>query len=72
MPKQTLFQVRSRLSISHAGGLRVNVVFQLEDPSLFHERSLLNGEWVQSQSREVFDIEGAALNGLFLKKNGLS
>ncbi|GMG22448.1 unnamed protein product [Aspergillus oryzae] len=31
---------------------------QLNDPSLLHEASLLNGEWVAAQSNKRFDIEG--------------
>ncbi|KAF5980117.1 putative UGA2-succinate semialdehyde dehydrogenase [Fusarium bulbicola] len=29
----------------------------LDDPSLLHEESLLNGQWVQSQSGKRFDVE---------------
>ncbi|CAG9990543.1 unnamed protein product [Clonostachys byssicola] len=32
--------------------------FTLKDPSLLHEASLLNGEWVQAQSGQRFDVEG--------------
>ncbi|KAB8207210.1 Aldehyde/histidinol dehydrogenase [Aspergillus parasiticus] len=32
--------------------------FTLNDPSLLHEASLLNGEWVAAQSNKWFDIEG--------------
>ncbi|KAH7123091.1 succinate-semialdehyde dehydrogenase [Dactylonectria macrodidyma] len=31
--------------------------FQLDQPSLMHDSSLLNGEWVQSQSSESFEVE---------------
>ncbi|SCO23469.1 unnamed protein product [Fusarium fujikuroi] len=31
--------------------------FKLDDPSLLHEESLLNGQWVQSQSGKRFDVE---------------
>jgi hypothetical protein len=31
---------------------------QLNDPSLLHEASLLNGEWVQASSGKTFDVEG--------------
>jgi succinate-semialdehyde dehydrogenase len=31
---------------------------QLDDPSLLHEASLLNGEWVQASSGKTFDVEG--------------
>ncbi|KAL2205611.1 aldehyde dehydrogenase [Sarocladium strictum] len=31
--------------------------FQLNDPSLLHEASLLNGEWLQSQSGKLFPVE---------------
>ncbi|KAH7118349.1 Aldehyde/histidinol dehydrogenase [Dactylonectria macrodidyma] len=31
--------------------------FKLDDPLLLHEASLLNGEWVQSQSGKRFDVE---------------
>lgn len=31
---------------------------QLDDKSLFHETSLLNGKWVSAKSGEVFDVEG--------------
>lgn len=33
---------------------------QLNDPSLLHEASLLNGEWVQAQSNKTFEILGKA------------
>lgn len=32
--------------------------WQLDDQSLLHESSLLNGEWVPSRSRDAFDVEG--------------
>ncbi|RSL60774.1 hypothetical protein CEP54_006579 [Fusarium duplospermum] len=31
--------------------------FKLDQPSLLHDSALLNGEWVQSQSGETFEIE---------------
>ncbi|KAF5686744.1 succinate-semialdehyde dehydrogenase [Fusarium denticulatum] len=31
--------------------------FKLDDPSLLHESSLLNGEWTPSLCREIFDVE---------------
>ncbi|KAG7413022.1 Aldehyde/histidinol dehydrogenase [Fusarium sp. MPI-SDFR-AT-0072] len=34
-----------------------NLPFKLDDPSLLHEESLLNGQWVQSQSGERFGVE---------------
>ncbi|KAJ0127303.1 Uncharacterized protein HZ326_29593 [Fusarium oxysporum f. sp. albedinis] len=34
-----------------------NLPFKLDDPSLLHEASLLNGQWVQSQSGNRFDVE---------------
>lgn len=36
---------------------------KLEDSSLFHEASLLNGEWVQSKSGKTFDVEGKSAPG---------
>ncbi|KAF5535786.1 succinate-semialdehyde dehydrogenase [Fusarium napiforme] len=40
-------------SVSHSEDVSV----QLDDPSLLHEESLLNGQWVQSQSGKRFDVE---------------
>lgn len=31
---------------------------QLEDPSLLHEASLLDGKWVQARQGHSFDIDG--------------
>jgi hypothetical protein len=39
-------------------GERLTNALQLDDPSLLHEESLLNGQWVQSQSGKRFDVEG--------------
>ncbi|KAG8355365.1 hypothetical protein FVEN_g6750 [Fusarium venenatum] len=39
--------------------------FQLDDPSIFHESSLLNGEWVSSRSRETFDVEDPGSRTVF-------
>ncbi|KFY14698.1 hypothetical protein V492_02456 [Pseudogymnoascus sp. VKM F-4246] len=41
--------------------------FQLDDPSLLHESALLNGDWVQSLSRETFDIEDPGTGKVFAK-----
>ncbi|KAF5673613.1 succinate-semialdehyde dehydrogenase [Fusarium circinatum] len=35
----------------------INIHCVLDDPSLLHEESLLNGQWVQSQSGHRFDVE---------------
>lgn len=35
---------------------------KLDDPSLLHEASLLNGEWMQSKNGRVFDVEGKPLS----------
>ncbi|CAK1362656.1 uncharacterized protein RHO25_007088 [Cercospora beticola] len=37
--------------------MATNLPFQLEDPSLFHEKSLLHGRWVESIGGRRFDIE---------------
>ncbi|RNJ59405.1 Succinate-semialdehyde dehydrogenase, mitochondrial [Verticillium nonalfalfae] len=37
--------------------MHAQLPFKLEDATLLHERSLLNGQWVQARSRETFDIE---------------
>jgi hypothetical protein len=34
---------------------------QLNDPSLLHEASFLNGEWVQASSGKTFDVEGESV-----------
>ncbi|KAF9770229.1 hypothetical protein IL306_012251 [Fusarium sp. DS 682] len=34
-----------------------NLPFKLDDPSLLHEASLLNGQWVQAQSGKRFEVE---------------
>ncbi|OAX83817.1 hypothetical protein ACJ72_01818 [Emergomyces africanus] len=39
--------------------------FQLDDRSLFHEKSLLNGNWVQSGSQETFDVEDPGSRQVF-------
>lgn len=39
-------------------GKRLTPALQLDDPSLLHEESLLNGQWVQAQSGKRFDVEG--------------
>ncbi|PGH01169.1 hypothetical protein GX51_05365 [Blastomyces parvus] len=39
--------------------------FQLDDRSLFHESSLLNGNWVQSGARETFDVEDPGSRQIF-------
>lgn len=39
-------------------GLTVLKGLQLNDPSLLHEASLLNGEWVQASSGKTFHVEG--------------
>ncbi|RMJ26005.1 succinate-semialdehyde dehydrogenase [Aspergillus sp. HF37] len=39
--------------------------FQLDDQSLLHESSLLNGEWVPSRSRETFDVEDPGSRQIF-------
>lgn len=44
------------------------IILQLQDPSLFHEASLLHGKWVQSQSGKRFDVEGES--GITYHSNG--
>ncbi|KAF4965110.1 hypothetical protein FSARC_7049 [Fusarium sarcochroum] len=39
--------------------------FQLDDPSILHESSLLNGEWVSSRSRDTFDVEDPGSRTVF-------
>ncbi|KAG9256358.1 succinate-semialdehyde dehydrogenase [Emericellopsis atlantica] len=39
--------------------------FQLDDRSLLHERSLLNGEWVTSTSHETFNVEDPGSGKVF-------
>ncbi|OJJ07630.1 hypothetical protein ASPVEDRAFT_65919 [Aspergillus versicolor CBS 583.65] len=39
--------------------------FTLDAPSLLHEASLLNGNWVQSQSGQVFEVEDPGTNKPF-------
>ncbi|KAJ4168226.1 Succinate-semialdehyde dehydrogenase [NADP(+)] GabD [Fusarium oxysporum] len=39
--------------------------FQLDNLSIFHESSLLNGEWVSSQCRESFDVEDPGSGKVF-------
>ncbi|OJD17947.1 hypothetical protein AJ78_01978 [Emergomyces pasteurianus Ep9510] len=39
--------------------------FQLDDRSLFHENSLLNGNWVQSRSQDTFDVEDPGSRQVF-------
>ncbi|KFZ11756.1 hypothetical protein V502_07412 [Pseudogymnoascus sp. VKM F-4520 (FW-2644)] len=38
---------------------------KLQDPSLFHEASLLHGKWVQSQSGKRFDVEDPGSRNIF-------
>ncbi|KFY18619.1 hypothetical protein V493_08465 [Pseudogymnoascus sp. VKM F-4281 (FW-2241)] len=38
---------------------------KLQDPSLFHEASLLHGKWVQSQSGKRFDVEDPGSRKIF-------
>ncbi|KAJ8115117.1 hypothetical protein OPT61_g3166 [Boeremia exigua] len=40
-------------------------LFKLNDPSLLHEKSLLNGQWVSSQLGETFDIEDPGSERVF-------
>ncbi|RJE21982.1 succinate-semialdehyde dehydrogenase [Aspergillus sclerotialis] len=39
--------------------------FKLDDQSLLHESSLLNGEWVPSRSHETFDVEDPGSRQIF-------
>ncbi|KAF5529963.1 succinate-semialdehyde dehydrogenase [Fusarium mexicanum] len=39
--------------------------FKLDDPSLLHESSLLNGEWTPSLCREIFDVEDPGSRAVF-------
>ncbi|KAK3179341.1 hypothetical protein K4F52_009164 [Lecanicillium sp. MT-2017a] len=39
--------------------------FKMDDPSLLHEKSLLNGEWVSSKSRETFNVEDPGSRQVF-------
>ncbi|BCS28021.1 NAD-dependent succinate-semialdehyde dehydrogenase [Aspergillus puulaauensis] len=41
--------------------------FTLDTPSLLHEASLLNGNWVQSKSGQVFEIEDPGTNKPFAR-----
>lgn len=38
---------------------------ELNDPTLFHERSLLNGQWVQSKSGQTFEVEDPGTRKVF-------
>ncbi|CAH0023597.1 unnamed protein product [Clonostachys rhizophaga] len=52
MPQKLPFNV---ISLPRA---RPDIKPQLDDESLLHDTSLLNGKWVKSQSGESFDVEG--------------
>ncbi|KAJ6018651.1 hypothetical protein N7499_010157 [Penicillium canescens] len=38
---------------------------ELNDPTLLHERSLLNGQWVQSKSGQTFEVEDPGTRKVF-------
>ncbi|KAJ5234279.1 uncharacterized protein N7469_003447 [Penicillium citrinum] len=40
-------------------------LFKLDDPTLFHEASLLNGEWVKAKSGQTFDVEDPGSKRVF-------
>jgi hypothetical protein len=38
--------------------IRTDRTIKLNDPSLLHEASLLDGQWVQAKSGETFEVTG--------------
>nr|RBR00902.1 hypothetical protein FVER53263_01576 [Fusarium verticillioides] len=59
-PSKTPNSAKEFQEICAASGQKARCCFLsevLDDPSLLHEESLLNGQWVQAQSGKRFDVE---------------
>jgi hypothetical protein len=46
------------LSITQLPAIRIDRIIKLNDPSLLHQASLLDGQWVQAKSGETFEVTG--------------
>jgi hypothetical protein len=46
------------LSIIQLPAIRTDRIIKLNDPSLLHQASLLDGQWVQAKSGETFEVTG--------------